>query len=79
MKNIYIKVEVLPGTLLAEAAREMCELATRLGITCEAKMNGVTVWARPHDDPKELARQIDKELESAGRFRFACTAEKKVP
>ncbi len=79
MNDIYIRVEVIAGALLAEAAREMCETATRLGITCEAKMNGITVWARPHDDHEELARQIDKQLVSTAKFRFAGVPEKKVP
>lgn len=79
MKTLYIKVEVLPGTIIAEAVHEMCATANRLGLACEAKMNGVTVWARPYDDPAQLAIEVDKQLGSNGQFRFACLPNKKVP
>lgn len=54
MQSIRLKVELFAGAEIFVAASDLCELANRVGTLCEAKFNGVRLWARPGDDPAKL-------------------------
>lgn len=44
------------------AARDMCTLADRIGVLCEASFSGVKLWARPGDDPQRLEAAYHAQL-----------------
>ena len=55
MRELWLKVEVMAGTSIDDAAKEMVALANRLAVSIEADFNGVRVLATPDDDPREVA------------------------
>lgn len=52
MSNIYLDIDVLGGTHIHDAIREMVALAGRLQIDIWANLNGIRLCARPGDDPE---------------------------
>ena len=58
MKNLCLKVEVVAGAVLQDAAAELCALADKLGLLCEADFNGVAMYAMPGDSAKNLANKV---------------------
>lgn len=61
--QISLKVNVFAGALVSAAAEDLCDLANRTGVMCECDFNGVKVWARPGDDPAELTKAYDEEIQ----------------
>ena len=49
--SISISVEPIIGSGIDEVARDMINLATKLGVMCVADFNTVALVARPGDDP----------------------------
>lgn len=48
--------EILPGTDIHEAIRDLVNDATKLGHTIKAKFNGAEITVAPHADPAVLLR-----------------------
>lgn len=65
LDTLWIEVDVRPGANIpASAIPDLIELANRLGVTVQAKANGVLVMAGPGDDPIDLAIAWEVELRS---------------
>jgi hypothetical protein len=62
LKTMTLKVELLAGTDVRDAACELCQLADRIGVLCEANFNGVKLWARPGDNPLRLAEAFHEQM-----------------
>ncbi len=62
LPTMQVKVELFAGTDIAAAAADLCELSNRIGTLCEAKFNGVHLWARPGDDPQLLIAAWDEQI-----------------
>lgn len=72
LKSFNLKVELFAGIRVDEAAADLCELANRIGVRCEADFNGVKLWARPGDDPQRLAASWDEQIKRpAHLYRIA--------
>lgn len=69
--SIILKVELIPGTDIDDAASDMCELANRVGTLVEANFNGVKLWARPGDKPLKLAEDYYIQLQSMRPSKIA--------
>lgn len=54
MSTIKLTVEAFAGTAIKDACHDLCALADRVGILCEAPFNGVKLWAHPGTDPEQL-------------------------
>lgn len=59
LRTMTLKVELLAGTSISDAAEDLCELADRVGVMIEARFNGVMLLARPGDDWRKLVHQYD--------------------
>ena len=66
LATMQFKVELFAGVDIAVAAADLCELANRVGTLCEAKFNGVHLWARPGDDPAQLVSAWDEQMKRPG-------------
>ena len=62
LKGLMLRVEVLAGTDLHDAAYSICELAGRAGIRINSSFNGVVLVARPGDKYQKLIDVYRKEL-----------------
>ena len=71
LKTFVVKVDLFAGTDIKDASWEMCELANRIGCKIEAKFNSVTLWARPGDNPMQLAKAYEVELKSGKQIKLA--------
>lgn len=65
LKTFVVRVELFAGVSIEDAAAEMCQLASRIGVRVEARFNGVTLWARPGDDAVKLAKAYHIEIQRA--------------
>ena len=75
LQTFVIRVELFAGSHIDDVAAEMCILADRVGVRCEASFNGVKLWARPGDDPRELIEAFYVEnRKPAGVFKLAQAA-----
>lgn len=54
MNNISIEVKMSPGTCIEDAAKEACDLATKVGVSIEFKFNDVLCVAQPNGNVSEL-------------------------
>jgi hypothetical protein len=72
MSTIRLTVEAFAGTAIEDACRDLCALADRVGILCEAWFNGVKLWARPGDDPARLVAAWGEQMKRpAGVYKIA--------
>lgn len=73
MRNsIILKVELFAGTDIKDAAIDLCALAERVGVLCEASFNGVKLWARPGDSPQVMVDKYMVEINKPhGLYRYA--------
>ena len=72
LRTLTLRVELFAGTDVRDAAIDLCELANRIGVLCEAEFNGVTLWARAGDDPGLLVEDFHKQMSlPEQRFRIA--------
>jgi hypothetical protein len=53
--GMILKVDVVAGTDVKDAARQMIGLAGMLGVMIETSFNGVTLLARWDDTPERIA------------------------
>jgi len=71
LRTLTLKVELLAGTGIRDAACDLCELANRVGVMTEAKFNTVTLWARPGDNPLKLAEAYEISVKNGSTFKIA--------
>lgn len=76
IQTFSIKVRVNDGAEIEDVVRELCILASRLGIRCEAECNGVQIWASPGDDEKLLFKEYLMQLKSIALYKIACVRKK---
>ena len=70
--NLILKVEFLLGSDLSTVSHELCELAKRIGVTCEGKFNGVVLIAHPFGDGEEaLVINFHNATKSDLRYKLA--------
>ncbi len=62
LKTFILKVEPLVGSDVRDVAVDLCQLADRVGVRCEADVSGVKLWARPGDNPLRLAEAFYEQL-----------------
>lgn len=62
LRTITLKLELFVGTDVRDAASDLCQLADRIGVLCEADFNGVKLWARPGDNPLRLVDAYHEQL-----------------
>lgn len=55
LDSFSVVVATAAGSSIERTCKQLVVLAQRLGVMVETEFNGVTVFARPHDDPKQLA------------------------
>jgi hypothetical protein len=55
--NLWITVEIMPGSHIPVAIREMCRLATMLDQRLKADANGVEVVAEPYSNPEDVCQE----------------------
>lgn len=69
MSFLTVKMEVhaSPGEPVA-AVRELAGVAGKLGVWCEACINGIVVLASPNDSPDVLARNYEAARERKASF-----------
>lgn len=78
VSDLHITVEGYAGCDIPRAIAEMVALAWRLQIHVHADLNGVTVMARPGDDPQLLTEAWHKELLRPGNhYKVASVARSK--
>lgn len=63
LKTITLRLELFAGTDVRDAASDLCQLADRIGVLCEADFNGVKLWARPGDNPLRLVDDFHKQIQ----------------
>lgn len=71
LRTFTLKVELFAGTDIRDAAAELCQLADRIGVMCEASFNVVKLWARPGDDPLRLVDAYEEQLQSKSPHKIA--------
>lgn len=71
LKTFTLRLELFAGADIRDAASEMCQLADRIGVMCEAQFNGVKLWARPGDNPLRLVEVYDEQLQSKLTHKIA--------
>lgn len=67
LKTFMLKVEPFVGSDVRDVAVELCQLADRVGVRCEAGVNGVKLWARPGDNPLRLVEAFHEQLKQPSR------------
>lgn len=74
LRSLTLNVELSPGTDIRDAASDLCQLADRIGVLCEANFNGVKLWARPGNNPLRLVDDFHRQLQKpAQRIKIAQT------
>lgn len=71
MSRISVSVECRAGSDIHYAIVEMIQLADRLGIDVEAKMNSVKVIVHPGDDPQITSWRWDEALKEKSQIKIA--------
>ena len=69
LKTLTLKVELSAGTRVQDAACDLCQLADRIGVACEADFNGVKMWGRPGDNPLKLVAAYHALLQNDSTFK----------
>lgn len=69
--SLLLRVDAFAGTDIEDASRDLCALSERVGARCALDFNGVTLWARPGDDPAKLAEAFHMELSSDRSYKIA--------
>lgn len=71
LKTFVLQVEPFAGSDIQAVSMELCQLADRVGVRCEAAFNGVKLWARPGDNPLRLVDAFHAELKKPGAHKIA--------
>ena len=71
LRTLTLKLELFAGTDVRDAASDLCQLADRIGVLCEADFNGVKLWARPGDNPLRLVESYHEALKKPTPHKIA--------
>ena len=66
MSNLWLTVEVAPGSGIERTCDEAVALAEKLGITIWFSFNGVKCLARAGDNPRRLESAWDRVMAAKG-------------
>ena len=66
LKTFVLQVEPFAGSDINDVAMQLCQLADRVGVRCEAPFNGVKLWARPGDNQLRLVDAFFVEMKKPG-------------
>lgn len=77
MAAFALKVEPFAGSDVKDIAFELCQLADRTGVLCEARLNGVCLWSHPGDNPLWLVAAFESALRNPGPFKLAQAGRQK--
>lgn len=75
LKTFNLSVRPFAGSDITDVCIELCELANRIGVRCEAEFNGVNLWARPGDDPAQLVNAFYEQIRLADHLYKIAQAE----
>jgi hypothetical protein len=64
MSSIYLEVTAVAGAHIDDVAVDLCDLATRTGITCWVEFNGIPLRATPHADHSKVVKTYRNNLEA---------------
>lgn len=68
LETLILRIELFAGTDVRDVAHDLCRLADRTGVLCEAECNGVKLWARPGDNPVRLLDAFGEQLKQPARI-----------
>lgn len=71
MINGWIKIELLAGTSIEDAAKDACELAERIQYNVDFTFNGVRCMASPGGRYTKLVESWHEALQSKSQYKFA--------
>ena len=74
LKTFVLQVEPFAGSDIKDVSVELCQLAGRVGVRCEARFNGEKLWARPGDNPLRLVEAFHAELQKPCGHKIAQAA-----
>lgn len=63
MSTLTLQVLAFAVTNIEDACRDLCALADRVQIRCEADFHGVKLWASPGTDPTQLVKSWGEQME----------------
>lgn len=70
-ETFVLPLKVFVGSNVSDVCSELCQLADRIGVRCEVDFNGVTLWARPGNDPLRLVDAFHDQLRSNSQYKLA--------
>lgn len=68
---LSLKVEVMAGSTIESASKELKALADRIGVRVEAQFNEVLLMMPPDGEADTLTRAFYRELKSESKFKIA--------
>ena len=71
LKTLTLQVEILIGSDIQDVARDLCQLAERVGLMCKARFNGITLLVDQGDNPETLVANYHDAIKSAHPSRLA--------
>ena len=71
MTAIILRVELLAGSDIEDACKEIIALADRIQVIAIAKFNGVELMAVPGDDAQIMVQEWHKLMDKEGPHRIA--------
>lgn len=66
--TLKLIVEVFGGSPIRQVAIDLCDVANRVGVLCEANFNDVRLWARPGNDPATLVEAYQQKCDEPSPF-----------
>lgn len=69
--TLSLKVEVMAGSNIESASKELKALADRIGVLVEAQFNEVLLMMPPDGDADALTRSFYRALKSESKFKIA--------
>lgn len=67
LKRLTLKLDLVAGTDVHDAANDLCQLADRIGVLCAADFNGVKLLVRPGSNPLRLVESYHEQLKKPER------------
>ena len=65
MSNLWLTLEVSPGSYIGDACKEAVAVADKIGVVVWFEFNGVKRRVRPGDSPVQLLASWERELKSS--------------
>ena len=79
MSKLWLTVEVSPGADLNGTCADAVELAKKTGLTIWFDFNGIKCLARAGDDPRRIAADWDRVMDSKGHGNQISSDSGEVP